>query len=72
MTLDEFYAHWAAKLGQADREQFMLELAVLVTVEQARERRRLCTDERLYLQACEQTAAEIAQQQARPRRKATA
>ena len=59
MTPHEFFTHWSERLGPEHRDQFMLELSMLLSVEQARERRRLCTDRRLYREACEETLAEI-------------
>lgn len=40
MTPHEFCSRWSAHLNPADRDQFLLELAVLLTHEQALERRR--------------------------------
>ncbi|MBI2159754.1 MAG: hypothetical protein HYU25_05100 [Candidatus Rokubacteria bacterium] len=54
-----FIGRWAFHLPEEYREVFMTELAQLLTFEQARERRRLCTDTALYEQACEETAEEI-------------
>jgi hypothetical protein len=72
MTPRDFFTRWAARLDDADRDDFMLELAALLTLEQARERRRLCTDPRAYRQAVEETAAEIRQSYAPETLKATA
>jgi len=41
------------------RAAFAAELAALLDLERARERRRLCTDPALYREACEETASEI-------------
>jgi hypothetical protein len=59
MTPNDFYRRWAPRIDADSRDGFLMELAMLMTVEQARERRRLCTDGRLYRQACEETAAEL-------------
>ncbi len=59
MEADAFYRHWAERLDEQWREEFMMELAALMAAEQARERRRLCTDAALYRAACDQTAAEL-------------
>jgi hypothetical protein len=59
MSPHEFYRRWAPKVEAHSRDEFLLELAALLTVEQARERRRLCTDSALYREACEETAAEV-------------
>ncbi len=59
MEPDVFYQRWATRLDEGLRDQFMMELAALITDEQARERRRLCTDPELYRAACDATAAEI-------------
>ena len=61
MTPHEFFTHWSGRLNPEDRDQFMVELSLLLSVEQAQERRRLCTDRRLYREACEQTMAELRQ-----------
>lgn len=41
MTPHEFCSRWASRLDPAERDQFVLELAILLTMEQALERRRL-------------------------------
>jgi hypothetical protein len=56
---NQFFDRWAGRLPESDREQFLMELAALLTLEQARERRRLCTDRDLYRRACEETSAEV-------------
>jgi hypothetical protein len=60
----DFYRQWASRIPRDEREQFLTELAMLLTVEQTRERRRLCTDTRLYREACQETAAEIRRENA--------
>jgi hypothetical protein len=59
MTPHDFVGHWAFHLPEKYREVFIAELVKLLTLEQARERRRLCTDAALYQNACEETAEEI-------------
>ena len=59
MTRHDFIGRWALHLPKEYREAFIAELAQFLTREQARERRRLCTDTALYQKACEETAAEI-------------
>ena len=59
MTRHEFIGRWVFYLPEEYREVFIAELAQLLTLEQARERRRLCTDAALYQKACEETAEEI-------------
>jgi hypothetical protein len=61
MTSNEFFRRWSTRIDAVHREQFIVELAGLVTFEQARERRRLCTDTGLYRKACEETTADLAQ-----------
>ena len=56
-----FFVRWTAKLSPEDCRAFFEELAVLVTTEQARERRRLATDRRYYEQAGAETARELGQ-----------
>ena len=46
-------------MPRAARAAFAAELAALLDLERARERRRLCTDPALYREACEETAEEI-------------
>ena len=41
MTPHEFCTRWAARLDPAERDQFLLEVAILLTNEQALERRRI-------------------------------
>ena len=59
MTGHEFIGRWVFYLPEEYREVFIADLAQLLTLEQARERRRLCTDTALYRKACEDTVAEI-------------
>jgi len=59
MTPHDFIGRWALHLPEECREAFIAEIAQFLTLEQARERRRLCTDAALYRKACEETAAEI-------------
>jgi hypothetical protein len=59
MSPHEFFRRWAPRIDADSRDEFLMELAMLMTVEQARERRRLCTDARVYRHACEETAAEL-------------
>ena len=59
MTRHDFIGRWAFHLPAEYREAFIAELAQLLTLEQARERRRLCTDAALYQKACGETAEEI-------------
>jgi len=59
MTPHDFVGHWAFHLPEKYREVFIAELVKLLTLEQARERRRLCTDAALYQNACAETAEEI-------------
>lgn len=59
MTRHDFIGRWAFHLSEEYREVFLTELALLLTLEQAMERRRLCTDAVLYERACEETAEEI-------------
>jgi hypothetical protein len=59
MSPSGFFRRWSAQLSIQSRDQFLLELATLLALEQARERRRLCTDVALYRKACEATAAEL-------------
>jgi len=59
MTPHDFIGRWALHLPKEYREAFIAELAQFLTREQARERRRLCTDTALYQKACEETAEEI-------------
>ncbi len=54
-----FYLRWADCLPLARAEDFRAELALLITSERARERRRLCTSTTLYLEACMETYREI-------------
>jgi hypothetical protein len=68
----DFYGKWASHIPRGEREQFLTELAMLLTVEQNRERRRLCTDARLYREACQETAAEIRRERAGATLEATA
>jgi hypothetical protein len=72
MSPHDFYTRWASRLHEAHREQFLLELATLITLEQARERRRVCTDDRHYRDACDETAAEISVVSAEPAHSLTA
>ena len=59
MDRHAFFARWVIKLPLDDHDAFLEELAVLLTAEQARERRRLTTDRQRYEQACAQTAREL-------------
>jgi len=59
MTPHDFVGRWALHLPEEYREAFIAELGQLLTLEQARERRRLCTDAAMYQNACEETAEEI-------------
>ena len=59
MTPHDFIGRWALHLPEKYREAFIAEIAQFLTREQARERRRLCTDAALYRKACEETAEEI-------------
>ena len=59
MTRHDFIGRWAFNLREEYREVFIAELAKLLTLEQARERRRLCTDTALYQNACAETTEEI-------------
>jgi hypothetical protein len=59
MSPHEFFKRWAPELRIESHERFLVELAMLLTLEQARERRLLCTDTRLYREACEATAADL-------------
>ena len=59
MTPHDFVGRWVLHLPKEYREAFIAELAQFLTREQARERRRLCTDAALYQKACEETAEEI-------------
>jgi len=59
MTRHDFIGRWAFHLPEEYWEVFIAELAKLLTLEQARERRRLCTDTALYQKACEETVEEI-------------
>lgn len=59
MTLADFFDRWASWVPIRARATFTADLLLVVTAEQARERRRLCTDRRLYEQACVRTAEEI-------------
>src|SRR5712691_4362938 len=59
MTPHDFIGRWALYLPEEYREVFIAELGQLLTLEQARERPRLCTDAALYQNACEETAEEI-------------
>jgi hypothetical protein len=68
----DFYGKWASRIPRGEREQFLTELAMLLTVEQNRERRRLCTDAKLYREACQETAAEIRRESASAALEATA
>jgi hypothetical protein len=68
----DFYGKWASRIPRAEREQFLTELAMLLTVEQNRERRRLCTDAKLYREACHETAAELRRESVSPALEATA
>jgi hypothetical protein len=43
MSADEFFRRWASRLGAESREVFRLELALLLTFEQTRERHRRTT-----------------------------
>jgi hypothetical protein len=58
-TYDEFRRRWEARISRSARATFAAELATLLELERARERRRLCTDPALYREACEETADEI-------------
>jgi hypothetical protein len=62
VTADTFYARWAAKLPPADRTTFLQECALLISVEQARERRRLATDRAYYRRSVDEVLAEIRRQ----------
>lgn len=59
MTRQEFIGRWAFHLPEEHREVFLADLVLLLALEQARERRRLCTDALLYARACAETADEI-------------
>ena len=59
MTPHDFVGCWALHLPEEYREAFIAEREQFLALEQARERRRLCTDTALYQKACEETAAEI-------------
>jgi hypothetical protein len=72
MHAHDFYRKWAARISRRDRDEFLTELAVLLTVEQNRERRRLCTDAKVYREACHETAVEIRRESARAALEATA
>lgn len=61
MTPEQFFERWAGHLPLRLRRRFLADLGALVAHEQARERRRLCTDEALYQRACADTAEEIRQ-----------
>jgi hypothetical protein len=60
MTSKEFFQRWSSRIDAVSREEFMVELAGLLTFEQAQERRRLCTDATLYRRACEETGTDLA------------
>jgi len=58
-TYEEFRRRWEARIPRPTRSTFAAELAGLLELERARERRRLCTDPALYREACDATADEI-------------
>lgn len=58
-TYEEFRRRWEARIPRPARAAFAADLAMLLELERARERRRLCTDPALYREACEETAGEI-------------
>jgi hypothetical protein len=72
MHPQDFYRRWASRIPRVEREQFLTELAMLLTLEQIQERRRLCTDAKLYRDACQETAAEIRRDRASRALEATA
>lgn len=59
LTSEEFRRRWQPRIPRTARSAFAVELAALLDLERARERRRLCTDPALYRDACEETAGEI-------------
>jgi hypothetical protein len=59
MSPHDFYRRWAPRIDADSRDEFLSELAMLMTLEQGRERRRICTDTKAYRQACEETSAEL-------------
>ena len=69
MTAPEaLYAKWAHLIDPSWRADFASDLEALAAHEQARERRRICSDSSYYRRSCEQTAEEIKQYVAeRPR-----
>jgi hypothetical protein len=72
MSPHEFFERWTPELRTESRERFLVELAMLLTLEQARERHLLCTDARLYREACETTAADLRRRDLSASLKATA
>ena len=56
--LRAFFLRWGAWFPPRVADEFQMELAVLVTLEQARIRRRLTTSFAAYRQACDETLGE--------------
>jgi hypothetical protein len=59
MSPHDFVRRWSPRISPESRDEFLMELAMVMTLEQGRERRRICTDTSAYRQACEETGAEL-------------
>ncbi len=65
-ALGEFSQRWVPRVPGELRQAFVTELIELIQSEQARERRRICTDAALRAKAHEETAEDLRRYAASP------